>query len=179
MDLGRGGLGMGLFPAAETWGAAGCHLPAQTMTPPTPKMKAQEGQRQPGSKEGLFILKARVCYGLWGRQRCRSVRFCAGERQSRWGFLWGRLLAGAKPGAWGPSWGQALTQSHPKGLGAAVQGQGACPESALLRGTGPPSSGPSKSPGPVAQTHPPREGRDRAEGQLSQPHLASPALPKA
>lgn len=114
---------MGLFPAAETWGAAGCHLPAQTMIPLTPKMKAQEGQRQPGSKDGLFILKARVCYGLWGRQRCRSVRFWAGERQSRWGFLWGRLLAGAKPGAWGPSWGQALTQSHPKGLGAAVQGK--------------------------------------------------------
>lgn len=63
MDLGSGGLGRGLCASAGSWAVAGCRLPAWTMGPQPPTRRLRK-DRQPGSKEGLFILRARMRYGL-------------------------------------------------------------------------------------------------------------------
>lgn len=131
--------------------------------PPTRKQGLRKDRGGQGSAEGLFIPRARMRYGLQGKQQYRS-----GSEQG------GKGERVASPGG-----RQALPQ--PQGCGAGtrglsrghpLQGHGA----SILR----PLGAQALCPRPVQRGHgrpglvtPPPTAGTGAEGQLLQPHLAS------
>lgn len=104
--------------------AASASLPRPRVPPPRGLRKGRGGQ---GSEEGLFIRRARMRYGLQGRQRCPWGQ---GQEERMGAVPWGQALPHHTPPAWG-------LEARPE---ASVFRQ---PRASIL--------GPS-SPGPAAQT---------------------------
>lgn len=101
--------------------------------PPQPLTRRLRKDRQTESKKGLFILRARMRYGLKGRQRCQSVGRDLGRGKAEW--------ASSREAP-----GRGRARSLRSFLGAALQALGACPEvpSSGARGLHPQTAHPRK-----------------------------------
>lgn len=170
---------MGLFPVAETWGAAGCHLPAQTMTPSNPqnegsgRTETARVQGRPVYSEGAHVLwlmgQTAMSVGqLLGRGKAESVGFPLGEAPSR-----GQARS---LGSFLGTGSHTVTPQGPGGCCAGTRGLSrVCPpqghRASILR--------PLKEPRPCTPDPPPKGGQGQGRGAALTATSGIPSTPQS